>query len=291
MPSASTCRVTLCLQVTFGGTNAPICHGAGLTTNTLSDLVVEVSYIDAKGDLQTVNDPVELRAASGAFGLLGVVVSVTIQLDQMGVTDMVPVKLPLPLAIPPPKDYAIPAEVQKMIDEQGITEKMLEQAKLDFIQRCEDEYYLEWFWFPYQNDVWVNSWTSGYQHICLSILHLNSVFSSLERPITPQDRELNAYPGDSWLNGVKSQQVIIHWRQVTTHAHGLSRSKLRSPRQWWITRPSDGYQAVCRPSSSVRPPCLPYPMSPTSKTQLRPIRVKHCISGVASVRSIDLHLV
>lgn len=40
------------VEVTFGGTNAPICHGSGFTTKTLSDLVVEVEYVDAKGDIQ-----------------------------------------------------------------------------------------------------------------------------------------------------------------------------------------------------------------------------------------------
>ena len=100
--------LTFLRQVTFGGTNAPICHGAGLQTSTLSDIVAEVTYVDAHGDVQTVNDPAELRAASGAFGLLGVVVSVTLQLDTMGVVDMMPVKLPVALAIPPPKDYPIP---------------------------------------------------------------------------------------------------------------------------------------------------------------------------------------
>ena len=146
--------------MTFGGTNAPICHGSGLSTNTLSDLVVEVVYVDAKGALQVVNQPDELAAASGAFGLLGVVVSITIQLEAMNVTDMMPVKLPLPLAIPPPADYALPHEVQLMIKEQGITSQMLDDARVRFVTRCETDYYLEWFWFPYQNDVWVNTWSS-----------------------------------------------------------------------------------------------------------------------------------
>ena len=66
-----------------------------------------MTYVDARGDLQTVNDPTELRAASGAFGLLGIVVSVTLQLDTMGVVDMMPVKQPVMLAIPPPKDYPV----------------------------------------------------------------------------------------------------------------------------------------------------------------------------------------
>lgn len=149
-------------QVTFGGTNAPICHGSGLSTTTLSDLVVEVEYVDANGIVQTVNDPTELLAASGAFGLLGVVVSITLQLDDMGVTNMMPVKVPMPLAIPPPKDYDIPYEVKKIIKDKKITDAQLAAAQKDFERRCEQDYYLEWFWFPYQDDVWINTWSSTY---------------------------------------------------------------------------------------------------------------------------------
>ncbi|CAL1712310.1 unnamed protein product [Somion occarium] len=175
------------VEITFGGSNAPICHGAGFKTDTLSDLVVEVTYVDAKGELQTVNDPTELRAASGCFGLLGIVVSLTLELGTMGVTDMSPVKIPMPLAIPPPKDYPIPGEVQKLIEKLGITEEQLDHARIDFVNRCEGDFYLEWFWFPYQDNCWVNTWS--------------------RRPITPDELNLEAYPGDSWLDGVKSQQI------------------------------------------------------------------------------------
>lgn len=175
------------VEVTFGGTNAPICHGSSLTSTTLSDLVVEVQYVDARGELRTVNDPQELRAASGAFGLLGVVVSVTLQLDDMGVTDMMPVKVALPLAIPPPPGFELPQEVQQMIREKGITEKQFADAQKDFERRCENDYYLEWFWFPYQDDCWVNTWS--------------------KRPATEKDVDLKAYPGDGLLDGVKSQQI------------------------------------------------------------------------------------
>ena len=85
-------------------------------TTTLSDLVVEIEYVDANGVKQTINDPAELLAASGAFGLLGVVVSLTLQIDDMGLVNMMPVKLPMPLAIPPPKGYPLPQEVEDLIE-------------------------------------------------------------------------------------------------------------------------------------------------------------------------------
>lgn len=151
------------VEVTFGGVNASICHGAGFESTTLSDLVVEVRYVDAQGALQVVNDPEELRLASGAFGMLGVVTSLTLQLVKQEVAVMMPVKTHVALTIPPPKDYTVPSEIQTMIDEAGITPAQLEQARLDFIKRCEEDYYLEWFWFPYQTNCWVNTWKSTFR--------------------------------------------------------------------------------------------------------------------------------
>lgn len=182
------------VEVTFGGTNAPVCHGAGLGTSTLSDLVVEVEYVDARGDIQgvcsrlfvlflvflgrsidyecllpVVNDTVELRAASGCFGLLGVVISLTLQLDDMSIAELAPVKLDMVLAIPPPEGYPIPKVVQGLIKDSGITPKDLADAREAFIKRCEEDYYLEWFWFPYQRDCWVNTWKS--ESRCMTSCH------------------------------------------------------------------------------------------------------------------------
>ena len=161
--------------------------------------------------MQTVNDPTELLAASGAFGLLGVVVSITLQLDEMGVTNMMPVKVPMPLAIPPPKGYAIPYEVQKVIEDKKITDAQLADAQKEFERRCEQDYYLEWFWFPYQNDVWVNTWSS----MCLVRYFTGNIKTSfLERPVTNSDVDVSAYPGDGLLDGVKSQQVPSSFRST-----------------------------------------------------------------------------
>ncbi|KAG8911683.1 hypothetical protein FRC00_006009, partial [Tulasnella sp. 408] len=37
------------VEITFGGGNAPICHGAGIKNTTLSDLVVSLEYVDSNG--------------------------------------------------------------------------------------------------------------------------------------------------------------------------------------------------------------------------------------------------
>ena len=40
------------VMITYGGSNAMICHGSGLSTQTLSDLVLEMEIINANGDLK-----------------------------------------------------------------------------------------------------------------------------------------------------------------------------------------------------------------------------------------------
>jgi hypothetical protein len=43
------------VEITFGGSITPICHGAGIRHKTLSDFVVEVEYVDPMGNLRTVS--------------------------------------------------------------------------------------------------------------------------------------------------------------------------------------------------------------------------------------------
>ncbi|CAE6354033.1 unnamed protein product [Rhizoctonia solani] len=143
------------VEITMGGSNGPICHGAGFDTKTLSDLVVEFHYIDPNGNKKSISDPDQLKAASGCFGLLGICTAVTLRLDAMSKVVMNPAKINLPLAIPPPVNYKIPAELEYLMD--GVTPQQLEQARKDFVQTCKDDY-LEWFWFPTTKKVWVNTW-------------------------------------------------------------------------------------------------------------------------------------
>lgn len=175
--------------------------------------------------MQKVNDPSELRAASGAFGLLGVVVSLTLQLDEMGVVDMMPVKLPMPLAIPPPKNYPVPFEVQKIIEEKGITSAQLEEAQKDFEERCERDYYLEWFWFPYQKDVWVNTWSSMYP-VSFSFQGWLT-HHTIEKLISSKDVDVNAYPGE---DGTELEQVCaIHTLVSLTKMYQRASIRWRKP--------------------------------------------------------------
>jgi hypothetical protein len=143
------------VEITFGGSNSPICHGAGLRNETLSDLVVEIEFVNPKGLIQRVSDPEQLRAASGAFGLLGIVTAVTLKLDPMTYAHMMPTKTHVQESIPPPAGFDIPDDLK--------LRKPYKQEKVDahvtaFEKHCREDHYSEWFWFPFQERTWNNCW-------------------------------------------------------------------------------------------------------------------------------------
>jgi hypothetical protein len=142
------------VEITWGGSNAPICHGAGVRHKTLSDLVVEVEFVNARGELQTVSDPALLTTAAGCFGLLGIVTSLTLKLDQMTYATLRPESPRLALAVPPPAGFPVP----RAVDMRNISRVDLKRARRRFVRHCERDYYSEWFWFPYQPNGWVNCW-------------------------------------------------------------------------------------------------------------------------------------
>ena len=154
-------KVTLPLNVimvelTLGGSNAPICHGAGRRHQTLSDLVREIEYVDVNGELRTVSNPEHLRAASGCFGLMGVVTRITLEFSPMSYAEMAPAKIPVTEAVPPPpnmKDEDIPPALRKSYTPE---EKARHQAA--FEQHANSDFYCEWFWFPFSDNAWVNCW-------------------------------------------------------------------------------------------------------------------------------------
>ncbi len=98
------------VETTVGGSISAMCHGAGITHKTLSDLVVEVEFVDPNGEVRTVSDPELLKAASGALGLLGVVTAYTLRLNKMTYAAMRPVRVPIELAVPPPQEYITAAK-------------------------------------------------------------------------------------------------------------------------------------------------------------------------------------
>jgi hypothetical protein len=148
------------VEVTIGGVNGPICHGAGYAHKTVSDYVQSVEYVDCNGDFRTVDDQVDIKASAGAFGLLGVVTHITFELDAMTYAVMKPLKVDIGLAIPPINKDDIPIALQSDWFHSNDASKKLANAKIEFDNRAANHYYCEWFWFTYQRKAWVNTWNA-----------------------------------------------------------------------------------------------------------------------------------
>ena len=111
------------------------------------DVHGEYRYITSKdGDF--------LSAASGCFGLIGVVTHIVLRLDKMSYAQLKPAKIDVIDAIPPPDDmrHLVPKGLQK-----DRTPEQIKAAHAEFERRCSD-YYSEWFWFPFADQCWVNTW-------------------------------------------------------------------------------------------------------------------------------------
>lgn len=153
-------------EITFAGSNAMMCHGAGIHNQTLSDLVSEIEFVNVKGERQVVNDPEQIKAAAGCFGMLGIVTSITLELDEMTFANFANVgKEQLALTIPPPESFTISNQLKKNLSHanlQALTDKDAQKAAFqDFIDRAENSYYAEWFWFPLQDKCWINCWQNN----------------------------------------------------------------------------------------------------------------------------------
>ncbi|KAF5010614.1 hypothetical protein FDECE_3245 [Fusarium decemcellulare] len=149
------------VEITQGGSNGPICHGAGRRHKTLSDLVRKIEYVDANGQLRVVDKAEHLRAASGCFGLMGVVTHITLEFEPMTYAQLAPLKIPVIQAVPPPPgmdEKRIPPSLLK--DWKNLTPTEKEKCQKDFEQRATNDYYSEWFWFPYADNAWVNTWNN-----------------------------------------------------------------------------------------------------------------------------------
>ncbi|KAK5532106.1 hypothetical protein LTR23_009698 [Exophiala sp. CCFEE 6169] len=148
------------VEITMGGANATICHGAGINNPTMSDLVRIIEYVNANGKLCKIDmsTPGILRAAAGCFGLIGVVTHLVLEFDPMTCALMEPRKFPVIEAIPPPPDMPDSAIPGPLRPKHPFTPERKAQIQQDFETRALTTDYAEWFWFPYSSEVWVNSW-------------------------------------------------------------------------------------------------------------------------------------
>ncbi|KAH7337903.1 hypothetical protein BKA66DRAFT_479830 [Pyrenochaeta sp. MPI-SDFR-AT-0127] len=148
------------VEVTIGGVNGPICHGAGISHKTLSDYVRRIEYVDCHGNLQLVDDPHHIKAAAGAFGLLGVVTHITFELDAMSYAVMQPLKQDVGLGVPPLDKNDIPVALRSEWFDSPDASGQVAKATAEFERRAANDYYSEWFWFTYQRKVWTNTFNT-----------------------------------------------------------------------------------------------------------------------------------
>lgn len=95
------------IEITLGGSNAPICHGAGITTTTLSDIIHEIEFVNARGEIQriTADNKDLIKSAAGAFGLIGVTTSLTFKMDPMTYANFSCFKEDILEGVPFPANY------------------------------------------------------------------------------------------------------------------------------------------------------------------------------------------
>ena len=83
-------------------------HGAGIDTQTLSDYLYEVQFIDYTGKLHTVNrdtHPHQMLSVASSMGLLGLMVYVTIEMEPLQIVQFLPRQSYKDFVIPTPKGY------------------------------------------------------------------------------------------------------------------------------------------------------------------------------------------
>ncbi|KAF2445635.1 hypothetical protein P171DRAFT_443269 [Karstenula rhodostoma CBS 690.94] len=122
------------VEVTIGGVNGPMCHGAGITHKTLSDYVRRLEYVDCHGRLQIVDDAVQIQAAAGTFGILGVVTHITYAV-------MKPLKEDVGLGVPPIDKDDIPVALRSAWFDAPDADQQLASATTRFNNRAANEYY------------------------------------------------------------------------------------------------------------------------------------------------------
>ncbi|PHH78469.1 hypothetical protein CDD80_6812 [Ophiocordyceps camponoti-rufipedis] len=184
------------VEITFGGSNAPICHGSGLRHKTLSDYVRKIEYVDCNAKLQTVDDRNQIRAAAGSFGLLGVVTHITFELDSIQYAILEPRKIDVGLAIPPLHKDTVPEALRGSWFSSPDVDEQLAKATADFQKRALHDYYSEWFWFTYQQKAWVNTW--------------NPTTDPTDVISYPNDAQVFLQWVEGWIGGVMTSSLLFN---------------------------------------------------------------------------------
>eukprot|EP00040_Diaphanoeca_grandis_P010113 m.51793 g.51793 ORF g.51793 m.51793 type:complete len:587 (+) comp21501_c0_seq1:293-2053(+) len=148
------------VEVSSGGTFGAICHGTGVGSKTLADLITKLEFVNANGDLQVVDssNEAQLKAVAGCFGLVGVTTHMTIPLDAMTLAEFHPQQVSMFEACPPMQMSDVPPQIQQYAKE--YESKFAENGE-KFGQAVMNSYYNEYFWSPLQKDVLVNNWKTN----------------------------------------------------------------------------------------------------------------------------------
>jgi L-gulonolactone oxidase len=117
---------TLFPKPTIGGAIAVGAHGTDFRNGGIEDRILEMKIVDAQGDVRVVTwNDLDMGAAKVALGTLGLMYSVTLQLEPQ---------------------YDVATEIRLLPVKQVLAEFDDLQASCGF---------LEMFWFPFQKNMWV----------------------------------------------------------------------------------------------------------------------------------------
>lgn len=148
------------VETTLGGSTSALCHGSGRMHSTMGDLVRRVEYVDANGVLRTIDEKNKqyLHTAGGCFGLIGIVTHITLLFDPMSWAVFRPVKVPVIETIPPPPDMPEDKIPPALRPKEPLSVEKKAQIQKDFEDRANNDDYAEWFWCPYSEECWINTW-------------------------------------------------------------------------------------------------------------------------------------
>jgi hypothetical protein len=146
---------------------------SGIKTKTMADIVYGMEYVDCDGNLVSITeddiDPHTMRALAGSFGVLGVVVSVTLKLIPMVYTDLYMEKVSMFSAVPPRDLNDIPVSMREFIDidmsESALAEVSACVVRMNvhtdlaidtqqtraWEQQITSDFFCEIFWFPWNS--------------------------------------------------------------------------------------------------------------------------------------------
>lgn len=96
------------VEVNVCGAIGTCSHGAGINTQTLSDYIYEIEFIDHKGVRHTISkrtEPELILSAASNLGLLGIVIYVTLEMETLDIIEFQPRNTYKDFTVPWPKNY------------------------------------------------------------------------------------------------------------------------------------------------------------------------------------------